>query len=330
MSVAVQSACPFFFLLRVGRAHPSSSASRASVIPVAAWAAETARVHFADNVSLMRERLHTVAVIGQGLSHERFLAWEVACGRSPCTVGLDRTVARSVARLVDVDVADLTEDLAEVWWQALRHRAPATRATYLRSLRRYYVWRSARGGGEDPTRLLAAPRVPPGLPRPVPARDVMLALAMTDGDTRVQLALAAYAGLRVSEIAALRPQDVQEAPDGRPWLLVHGKGSRWRSVPLTPVLEQLLASYGWPSTNGPNLTVRLRLAMHRLGLPYSAHQLRHAFATEVLAASSNLVTVQRLLGHASVRTTQVYADVSSAQLHEAVAAAFDVDVRAAV
>jgi len=70
--------------------------------------------------------------------------------------------------------------------------------------------------------------------------------------------------------------------------------------------------------------------LHGLGLPYSAHQLRHYYATSVLAADRDVVAVQRLLGHASVATTMVYADVSAARLRDAVTAAFDTDRSSAV
>lgn len=258
-----------------------------------------------------------------GVNHDAYVAWAAACGRSPRTLDLDRVVARRFRALTGVRLEQAGRVHAERWWQAIAGLSPASRATYLRAARRYWRWAEDRGGPVDPSRRLVEPRVPRGLPRPVPARDVALALAVLEGDTRVQVALAAYAGLRVSEIAALRPQDVQDAPDGRPWLLVQGKGRKWRSVPLTSFLGDLLAGYGWPATNGRALTVAIRGALHAVGLPYSAHQLRHSFATEVLAASGNVVVVQRLLGHASVATTQVYADVAAGQLHDAVAAAFD-------
>jgi len=253
----------------------------------------------------------------RGGKHDEYVAWSRDVGRSSATVALDQLVASRFSRLAEVPIDAAGPADVDRWWSALRGCCAQTRATYLRSARRYWRW-----AGVDPSAHLAEPRVPRGLPRPVPERDVMLALAVTGGDVRVQLALAAYAGLRVSEIARLSPGDVHGDGDGRLWLLVRGKGERCRDVPVVDALEQLLAGYSWPDTTGRALTQRLRRALHRVGLPYSAHQLRHYYATAVLAADRDVVAVQRLLGHASVSTTMVYADVSSQRLWAAAHAAF--------
>lgn len=259
-----------------------------------------------------------------GVKYREYAAWCVDVGRATRTVELDTVVARRFELLGGCPIDVATPAHVDAWWQALRGAAPQTRATYLRAARRYWRWAAVRGGPPDPSAHLTEPRVPRRLPRPVPERDVALLLAVVGGDVRVQLGLAAYCGLRVSEIARLAPRDVFTDTTGGRWLLVHGKGGRERTVPVCAVVDDLLAGYSWPATNGRALSVTLRRVMHELGLPYSAHQLRHSFATAVLAADRNVVTVQRLLGHASVATTMVYADVSADQLQAAVAAAFDV------
>jgi len=261
----------------------------------------------------------------RGGKHGEYVAWCRDVGRSSATVALDELVASRFVRLAGIGIDQAGPVDVDRWWSALRGCSAQTRATYLRSARRYWRW-----AGTDPSAHLAEPRVPHRLPRPVPERDVALALAVTGGDVRVQLALAAYAGLRVSEIARLTPGCVHLDGDGRPWLLVCGKGGRERDVPVVDALDQLLAGYSWPDTTGRALTVRLRRVLHSLGLPYSAHQLRHYYATSVLAADRDVVAVQRLLGHASVATTMVYADVSAARLRDAVTAAFDTDRSSAV
>ena len=137
-------------------------------------------------------------------------------------------------------------------------------------------------------------------------------------------------GLRISEALAL---------DGRDWpfgeaLRIRGKGGKERVVPVLPVARQAVAAYlrqcPWPldpdtplfrGVRGGRLgqaPIQSALATLRqsLGLPETAtpHALRHSFATHLLAAGGDLRTIQQLLGHASLSTTQVYTGVDDAHL----------------
>lgn len=136
------------------------------------------------------------------------------------------------------------------------------------------------------------------------------------------LMLAAHAGLRCAEIAAVHTRD---AVDGV--LRVHGKGGRVRSVPLTSALEQAITSmpagYAFPGADRGHLSAHWvgRVIADALGGGWTAHTLRHAFATKAYAADRDLLAVQQLLGHSNPQTTARYASVPTESLVRAVQSA---------
>jgi integrase/recombinase XerC len=137
-------------------------------------------------------------------------------------------------------------------------------------------------------------------------------------------------GLRIGEALGL---DRREAPDGDA-MTVTGKGQKQRLVPVLPVVRSAIADYlaACPYDAGdagplffgarggrlnPGIVQRqVRRLRVLLGLPETAtpHALRHSFATHLLAGGGDLRTIQELLGHASLSTTQRYTDVDSAHL----------------
>jgi len=263
-------------------------------------------------------------VSAQEATHAEYLDYAEATGLSPNTVRLDRVAADSFHRGTGSTLdAAAPADVDRWWiWTGREGLSAATRTYYLRALRRFYRWRQRRTAQPDPTAHIEPLRIPDRVPRPVP-RQLAHAAVSTPGDTGVMVALALFAGLRVHEIAKLDPGDVRRTDNGDAYLYVIGKGKRERRIPLAPELEQLLARYSWPTCTPSAVTVRVRDALRRAtGHPYTAHQLRHTFATMLLESGADLLTLQRLLGHASVQTTQVYADVSVERLHEAVERAF--------
>jgi integrase/recombinase XerC len=149
------------------------------------------------------------------------------------------------------------------------------------------------------------------------------------------LALLYGSGLRVSEALGLRREDI--SGERTETVTVTGKGNKQRMVPVLSRVVALireyiaLCPYDLPAegplfvgAKGGRLSPRVvQLAMARirgaLGLPESAtpHALRHSFATHLLAAGADLRSVQELLGHASLSTTQVYTAVDTDRLLEA-------------
>ncbi len=193
---------------------------------------------------------------------------------------------------------------------------------------------------------LRSPKAPRRLPKALPAQSAR-ALVDVDsraGDTRPDwilardsavLGLLYGAGLRISEALSIKRQD---APTGETDIVtVAGKGGKVRSVPVIAPVQRAIARYlslcPWTlPANGPLFIgakggalspriIQLAVAELRgaLGLPETAtpHALRHSFATHLLGKGGDLRTIQELLGHASLSTTQIYTAIDSARLLEA-------------
>ena len=252
-------------------------------------------------------------------------------------VGKHRGQPALPGNIAELTQTDLRGFSAHERGRGLGARALARRLSAVRSFIR---WLSDREGFEA-SRILNArgPRYRRSLPRPLAADQAREVLEMAEAghetpwiatrDVAV-LTLLYGSGLRISEALSL---------DGRDWpmgesLLIRGKGGRERQVPVLPVARQAIADYlrqcPWPlepasalfrgarggRLNPGAISGAMRLARERLGLPPTAtpHALRHSFATHLLAAGGDLRTIQELLGHASLSTTQVYTGVDDAHL----------------
>ena len=139
-------------------------------------------------------------------------------------------------------------------------------------------------------------------------------------------------GLRISEALAMTHEDCKSAKSGT--MRVTGKGGVGRIVPVLPLVNEAIEIYlrlcpfqvgnGEPIFRGvrggvlqPAIIQRsMRKLRSALGLPDSAtpHALRHSFATHLLAGGGDLRTIQELLGHSSLSTTQIYTSVDTAKL----------------
>lgn len=211
-----------------------------------------------------------------------------------------------------------------------------SRARKLSALRAFYRFLELTGrGANTASQLLKSPRFRASPPRPL-ARSVAIQIASLPAGTgdwiakrdAAIFALLYGAGLRLAEALALTTSDV--AGDA---LTVRGKGGRQRRVPLLPFVRAAIETYrsampfpaeaGAPIFRGvkggplsPRLVQRAMAALRgALALPETAtpHALRHAFATHLLGAGADLRTIQELLGHASLSTTQVYTAVEDAE-----------------
>ncbi|MFN7230330.1 MAG: tyrosine recombinase XerC [Brevundimonas sp.] len=195
--------------------------------------------------------------------------------------------------------------------------------------------------------LVRGPRVKPSLPRPVSPDQALGLLAEPEADPDADpweaardmavLALMYGAGLRVSEALSLTAAD---APLGAT-LRITGKGAKTRIVPVLPQIGAAVEAYRarlpfvlapadalFRARRGGPLSPRhvqatVQRLRGRLGLPDSAtpHALRHSFATHLLGAGADLRSLQELLGHASLSTTQKYTAVDAERLLAAYAAA---------
>jgi integrase/recombinase XerC len=266
--------------------------------------------------------------------------------RSPHTV---RAYVACAGRLLDnLGEADWPA-LARIEGPALRSQLAARRAEgignasaarELSALKSFIAFARDKAGIEDGARpRLRGPRLKKGLPRPVTPDDAVSIAELVKGNASERwigardsavLLLLYGAGLRIAEALSLKGRDV---PFGQT-LTVTGKGGKQRVVPILPLVARAVGDYArqcpWPiekngplflgAKGGPLSQGMIQKAMARarivLGLPPTAtpHALRHSFATHLLGAGADLRSLQELLGHASLGSTQIYTKVDAAVL----------------
>jgi integrase/recombinase XerC len=254
----------------------------------------------------------------------------------------------TIADFIGLAPADLRAFLARRRADGVEGRSLMRALASLRSLARYLERNGA--GRASAFQAIRAPRLARSLPKPLRAAD---AIAMThteirDGEARdpwilardaAVIALLYGAGLRIAEALSIRRQD---APVGLlDSVTILGKGRKTRSAPVIAPVRREIENYlklcpyvlapGGPlfvgAKGGPLSPRIIQLTVARLrgalGLPDSAtpHALRHSFATHLLGRGGDLRTIQELLGHASLSTTQIYTAIDSKRLMEAYRAA---------
>ena len=271
--------------------------------------------------------------------------------RSPHTV---RAYLATAARLIAATGAESWAALAKLDVAALRVYLAARRAGQdggggignvsaareLSAMKALLTFAREQTGMEQTTApRLRGPRIKKGLPRPISPDDAVSLAVMVEEDAtepwigardRAVLLLLYGAGLRIAEALSITGAMLPLSET----LLVTGKGGKQRVVPLLPVVREGVAAYLalclWPmapsepifrGAKGERLNqgmVQRAVARARraMGLPDTAtpHALRHSFATHLLGAGADLRSLQELLGHASLGSTQIYTKVDAATL----------------
>ena len=256
--------------------------------------------------------------------------------------------AQGVSRAEDMDLGLVTAFLGELAKQGLGARSAARHLSALRGLARFLVEEGVLK--RDPTARAARPRLGRRLPRPLDASDMEKLIEAPEPTTlrglrdRAMLSVGYAAGLRVSEIVGLKLGDVDLQ---RGIVAALGKGQKRRLVPLGEValahLEEYLAARErdeaqrpvrkrstsdvavlFQSPRGGALT---RQGFWKIVAHYARvagirgavhpHRLRHSFATHLLTGGADLRSVQTLLGHANVATTEIYTHVSRDHVKQA-------------
>lgn len=310
-----------------GRAEPADIGSAAPEVTtqIAQWL-----------VHLGHERRYSAKTLeAYGRDVRQFLAFLTEhFGRKP-----------QLADLARLEPLDVRAFLASRRAAGIRGRSLMRTLAGARSFARFLERTGA--GAVGALEAVKAPKIAKTLPKPLG-----VAAAKRVGDTGLRageeretwilardaaaLALLYGSGLRISEALGLKRKDVPAPGDGDV-ILVTGKGNKTRMVPVLLSVLQLIADYfvicpyartpdAWAfvGTKGGRLSpriIQLTMAGLRgaLGLPETAtpHALRHSFATHLLARGGDLRSIQELLGHASLSTTQVYTSVDAERLLEA-------------
>jgi integrase/recombinase XerC/integrase/recombinase XerD len=265
-----------------------------------------------------------------GIDLGQFARWAGAQSLAPEQIG-PKAVRRYIAHL------------------SAGNAAPATTARKLAALRALFSSQREHGRiSQNPADLVSTPRRPSHLPRVLSARDTAELLDGIPAGSSLELRdralfeLAYSCGLRAEEIVSLKTGDVDHDSEQ---LRVEGKGRKTRLLPVgEPALAAvtLYAERARPALLDPasqdakdalflsksgrplgtsDVRRRLRKWTGRVGVGggSSPHALRHSFATHLLDGGADLRSIQELLGHASVSSTQIYTRVESARLKRAYA-----------
>lgn len=269
--------------------------------------------------------------------------------RSPHTV---RAYTTAAARLLETLDNPGWQSVATTGAPALRQQLAlrraegignASAARELSALKAFIAFAQSQAGLSDAASpRVRGPRLKKGIPRPVTPDDAVAVAAAVGEDAaepwigardRAVLLLLYGAGMRIAEALSLSAGSVPLGPT----LTVTGKGNKQRVVPVLPIVRDAVDAYvrqcPWPlpkdqplfrgAKGGALSQGMVQKAMARarvaLGLPPTAtpHALRHSFASHLLGAGADLRSLQELLGHASLGSTQIYTKVDAARMLEA-------------
>lgn len=272
-------------------------------------------------------------------------------GAARLTIEAYRTDLNDLARFLGTEIAEAATDELRRYFGALAKAGVGARtaARRLSAFRQFFRFLVVEGGRrDDPSQALDAPRLPRALPKHLEESETEALLAAVykrtgpEGARLLCLIELLYgAGLRVSELVGLPLAAAQRDPH---FLVIRGKGDKERLVPLGEPARAALKAYlaerwhflrdgkasRWlfPSRGRDGYLTRRRCGqlMKELALEsgldptrLSPHVLRHAFASHLIDHGADLRSVQEMLGHADIATTQIYTHVQSARLQRLVA-----------
>lgn len=221
----------------------------------------------------------------------------------------------------EVSLEDLTDFLSAREWKR------ATRNSYRSTLKSFFNWTSLTGRTDDnPTLYLPRIRTDLGTPRPFPEELLRPLLAVAPERERLMIRLGAEAGMRSCEICLVNESDIV-GPHERPSIIAHGKGDKDRRIPIPPSLAHLIRGRantnpgGWAfegKINGHLSNKRvIEVLADTMPGDWTGHSLRHRYGTITYAGCKDIRAVQKLMGHASPTTTQIYVNIHDDALHHA-------------
>ena len=162
-------------------------------------------------------------------------------------------------------------------------------------------------------------KLPESLPKPIATSHIEEVLEVCDREEKLLIYLLYALGLRISELVNLKLENISQG-----WVSVKGKGDKIRQIPILDEVKVVLDLFlkqnspkiylfekdGLPS-NENKMRYKVQKIFKKIGIHASPHQLRHAFASDLLNRGARINDVSELLGHSSLTTTQVYTKLSS-------------------
>ena len=284
----------------------------------------------------IRKRYRSYLRLERGMSPNSVEAYEQ---------DLDKLFTYCNAHGINPQEATYNDLQAFVYDQFGEHANARTQARILSGVRSFYrfmLYHNLRD--DDPSELIESPRKEMHLPEVLSLEEVNRLAEAVDLSTaeghrnRAIIEMLYGSGLRVSELTGLRLSDMYREEG---FMIVRGKGSKQRLVPISPVAEKwfgywmedrshldikseakdiaFLNRYGRQLTRAMVFTIIKRLAekagIHKV---ISPHTLRHSFATHLLQNGANLRIIQQLLGHEQITTTEIYTHLDIKDLRQVV------------
>lgn len=255
-----------------------------------------------------------------------YTTWLTAGQASSGTIKLRLSYLRRFSQTAANPWNVTTKDLL-AWIAAGTWKSAETRKCARASLRSFYHW--AMDSEEtpmtrNPAATLPVVKVPPAKAKPAPEHIIAAAMRNADPRERLMILLGNKSGLRRAEISSVRGNDLGD----NDLLYVVGKGGRARLVPIIDeeVRAALIAvgtGYLFPGNDNGHISPWWTgvLLSRLLGPGWTGHKLRHAAGTRGFRGTHNIRAVQEFLGHASVRTTQIYTAVEEEDLRAVAVAA---------
>jgi len=236
-----------------------------------------------------------------------------------------RTLSRAEAAMGTPALAADHIQIAD--WLAGLGVSQSTLSTYHSLLSAFYRWAvTAELRGDNPMQKIRAAKRPKRSPRPVSDAAVLRMLAAADDTMRAMILLAAYQGLRVSEIARMHGGSLDH--DART-ITVRGKGGTECVLPAHRMVlahaRRMPTGFWFPSPRGRHLggrviSQRLRLHMIACRVRGTPHCLRHYFGTQLVERGADLRVVQELMRHSQLSTTAIYVAASDTRQRAALEA----------
>ena len=290
------------------------------------------------NIELIKKFLET-KYAEEGLSENSIFAY---------STDLEKISKRLNKPLLSVSQSELEKYF--VYLQSLGH-SQTTRARHLSSIKQFFKYLVEEGHlSTDPSSQLSGPRKPKPLPKTLSIEEVdaLLEVAKKHGQTRFERArnnclmeLLYASGMRISELMSLRVEAVRGSPK---MILIRGKGSKERLVPLSP--QAIYAINHWLTFRDEKEDQSFKKGFKRSQFLYpssgknghltrnwffnkikcwameagvnsknvSPHTIRHAFATHLLSNGADLRVIQTLLGHSDITTTEIYTHIVNEKL----------------